>query len=84
MNTRSVEGKKAHGGRHRVVTKRASYREAVDWIARNDEPADMDLESIGGYISTQLVMSLFGVREVDVVIDVQRRRAALAEKEKAL
>jgi hypothetical protein len=35
------------------------YRFAVEWIAMNDNPADRDLDSIGGYISTLLLADMF-------------------------
>jgi len=35
--------------------------EGVEWIAMNDEPDDLDPESIAGYISTLLLSDLLGV-----------------------
>lgn len=58
--------------------KRASYREGVTWIALNDEPLDMDPDSIAGYISTILLADLFGVEAARVAKDVLRRRKAPA------
>ncbi len=40
--------------------KRASYREAVRWIAENDEPNTTDYMDIAQYVSTLLVADLFG------------------------
>ncbi len=36
------------------------YRKGVEWIALNDEPEDLDPESVAGYISTSLLADLFG------------------------
>lgn len=53
---------------------RASYRKGVEWIAWNDEPEDLDPESIAGFISTTLLADLFG-KEADVVAaDIVRHR----------
>lgn len=74
--------------------KRASYREAIDWIARNDNAGDdMPLEiypdaeanaeirgAIRGYISTSLVADLFGVDTDRVARDVVRARIDLARE----
>lgn len=55
--------------------KRASYREAVRWIAANDDTAWIT-EPIGGDIipsvSACLVADLFGVSEVRLIADVTR------------
>lgn len=37
------------------------YRRAIGFIACNDEPGDLDMESIIGYISVVLVSEAFGV-----------------------
>lgn len=54
--------------------KRASYREAVRWIAVNDEPTDTDSDSIAGYISTLLIADIFDVEPSKVANDVLRER----------
>lgn len=41
------------------MSKRASYREGIEYIALNDEPAELDVEQIQGYISVQLLAALF-------------------------
>jgi len=59
------------------VVKRASYREAVQWIASNDAPGDddaLEVEAVRGYISTCLVADLFGVEAERVARDVVRAR----------
>lgn len=57
--------------------KRASYREGVAWIALNDEPEEMDQESVKGYISVLLLADLFGKEPEDVAVDVLSYRKKL-------
>lgn len=54
--------------------KRASYREGVAWIANNDEPDELNLESIAAYISTSLLADLFRKDLNDVAKDILRVR----------
>ncbi len=55
--------------------KRASYREAVEWIAWNDDGADgPNVEVIDAYVSTALVADLFGVETMKVARDIARHR----------
>ena len=54
--------------------KRASYREGVYWIARNDEPTEGDAATIAGLISTLLLADLFHVDPERVARDVLRER----------
>jgi hypothetical protein len=54
--------------------KRASYREAVEWIALNDEPTGGVLEDVAGYISTLLIADLFGKDPQDVAAAIIRVR----------
>lgn len=55
--------------------KRASYRDAVDFIAFNDNAGDEDLpEAIEGYASTVLVASIFDVPVIKVATDVYKYR----------
>lgn len=61
--------------RLKVVTKRPTYREAVAWIALNDNTAAGDsVETIAGYISTLLVADLFGAEPRLVAVDIERCR----------
>lgn len=55
----------------------ASYRDAVDWIAYNDEPSDREVESVQGFISTLLVADIFKLPSERVARDV----IALRKKE---
>lgn len=54
--------------------KRASYRAGVAHIACNDEPTDLDADSVALYISTCLLADLFGVDVERVAADVVRKR----------
>ena len=57
--------------------KRASYREAVAWIAYNDDPGSSDsrdAEAVRGMISVGLVADIFGVDSERVAADVVRIR----------
>jgi hypothetical protein len=57
--------------------KRASYREAIDWIAQNDSPADLganDPVRVGELVSSVLIASIFGVEPERVGRDVVRCR----------
>lgn len=61
--------------------KRASYREAVAWIALNESPGDgADEGAIGSYMTTHLVADLFGTSDSRVAEDVARYRKRI-EKE---
>lgn len=59
---------------------RASYRKGVEWIAGNDEPEDLDPESVAGYISTTLLADLFGKDPLDVGRAVVRKRKQMVEQ----
>lgn len=54
--------------------KRASYREAVAWIAFNDEPSDRNPETVAEIISVVLIAELFGTTAERVAGDVIRFR----------
>jgi hypothetical protein len=57
--------------------KRANYRDAIAWIACNDdagEPDALNLETVHGYISVCLIADLFGVERERVARDVVRYR----------
>ncbi len=76
-------------GRKPVITKRASYREGVEWIALNDnaggdspktcgrdgEAQRVMRENIAGYVSTLLLADLFGADPLKVAGDIFRVRA---------
>jgi len=59
-----------------MPAKRPSYREAVRWIADNDEPLETDLETIAEMISVQLIADLFGKdpEGVAVAVAIERRQ----------
>jgi hypothetical protein len=61
--------------------KRASYRDAIDWIAQNDSAGDadaLDEDVVSGYVTSVLVADLFDVAAQRVGADVVKRRQALA------
>jgi hypothetical protein len=58
--------------------KRASYREAIKWIARNDESAnDDDFEATRNLVSVCLIADLFDVATEIVAQEVHRVRAKI-------
>lgn len=56
--------------------KRASYREAIEWIARNDDVDTLDEEAVSSYLTTGLVADLFGKEQSEVARAVVRLRLA--------
>lgn len=62
--------------------KRATYRDAIDWVAQNDSSGDPDAndpEAVAFLVSSVLVADIFGVDVARVGRDVVRRRAILAK-----
>lgn len=60
--------------------KRASYREAIDWIAQMDSAGDpdaLDPEAVQYLISSALVSTIFDVESIKVGNDVVKRRQVL-------
>jgi hypothetical protein len=61
--------------------KRASYREAIAWIALNESPADgADQDAIASYMTTHLVADMFGTSDSRVAEDVARARMRHAKQ----
>ena len=60
------------------MSKRASYREGVAWIAENDEPAEMDHDTVAGLISVCLLADLFGKEATEVAAAIIRLREKAA------
>lgn len=63
----------------RTKTKRASYREAIAWVAENDACGDddaCDLEVVESYLTVALVADLFGktTEEVGQAVVAYRKR----------
>lgn len=54
-----------------------SYREAIAWIAQNDEPSDLDVDNVAGYISTTLIADLWRKDPIEVATAVVRKREQL-------
>ena len=64
--------------------KRASYRDAIDWIAQNDSAGDsdaLDPEAAMYLVSSVLVADIFDVPSERVGRDVVRRRQQLKEQQ---
>ena len=63
--------------------KRASYRDAIDWIAQNDSAGEddaLDPEAAGSLVSAVLVADIFRVPSEKVGADIVRRRRVLRRK----
>ena len=58
----------------RSATRKASYMDGLDYIARNDEPTCMDDDEMVGMASVQLLAALFGIEPRWVAFDVVRIR----------
>lgn len=54
--------------------KSRGYRFGVAWIGENDEPNDLDPDTIDGYVSTLLLADLFGKDPKDVANDIVKYR----------
>lgn len=52
-----------------------SYREGIEAIALNDEPDELDPESIVGYASVLVLAAAFRTDQDKVAVDVARYRA---------
>ena len=52
--------------------KRASYREAIFWIANNDDTDWLDDQSPMLSVTASLVMDLFAVSEERLIADIRR------------
>lgn len=57
------------------------YRFGVEWIARNDEAGELDLETIQSIISVALLADITGKTTEEVARDVQRCREKIAKNE---
>lgn len=54
--------------------KRPSLKAAVEWIAHNDEPSEMDEDVMSGFPSVALIADLFGIEAIKVAQKVIRKR----------
>lgn len=61
--------------------KRPSLKAAIDWIARHDEPTEMDPSEMEGLISVVMVADLFGVEAMSVAERVIKQRNKIARLE---
>lgn len=55
---------------HKFASKSTLYRKGVEWIALNDEPSELDQETVSNQISTLLLADLFGIHEIAVADDI--------------
>lgn len=62
--------------------KRASYREAVMWLALNDEAMEFDVDTIDSFVTTKVIADIFGVPSVRVARDILRKRKEEARNER--
>lgn len=68
-----------------VLMKRASYRDAIYWIAQNDSAADDgadDPQTVGELVTSSLIADVFGVSALKVGTDVVRQREKLRRLER--
>lgn len=56
---------------------RPSYRVAIEWVALNDEPDELDVDEMSGLISVNLVAYLFGKSHESVAESVVKYRCKL-------
>lgn len=54
--------------------KRPSYRDAIAWVAQNDDPAVTDPELVHAAVTVGFVADLFGVDQEKVAADVVKFR----------
>ena len=52
--------------------KHPSYKNAIDYIAENDDPTVRDVDARSGQISIQLVSELFGLDSHRVALDERK------------
>lgn len=57
--------------------KRPGYRRAIEWIASNDEPTELEADEMDGLISVVLVADLFDIESARVAADVVKLRRKL-------
>lgn len=55
----------------------AKYRDAVRWIARNDDPGETDAETVQFNVTVGLVADVFGKACLDVARDVVTARTGV-------
>lgn len=49
----------------------ARYKEAVEWIAENDEPTIIVRAEIEGFVTTQLIADIFHKSCLEVATEIQ-------------
>lgn len=53
--------------------KRASYRDAIDWLANNDDCGWIEEPQFGLSVAASAVRDVFGVDDAKVLADVRRK-----------
>lgn len=59
----------------------AALRDAVDWIARNEEPHQVDAAAVAGTLTCALVADLWGKERDEIARKVVRLRKQIAREE---
>jgi len=54
--------------------KRASIKHAIEWIAENDEPEELDEELVKGQITVLLIADIFGKERIDIANKIVKYR----------
>lgn len=65
----------------RTAFKRASFTQAVKWIAFNDEPGEKDEQQIADSVTVMLIADIFGRPAQEVGRRVLRERIADEKRE---
>lgn len=66
------------------ITKHPSYREAIEYVALNDEPCVMSAKDIMYQPTTQLVNVIFGTPMEEIAQDIIRLRVKMVRRERRL
>ena len=64
--------------------KHPSYKNAIDYIAENDDPTVRDVDAMSGQISIQLVSELFGLDSHRVALDVVKYESIIVYETRSL
>jgi len=56
------------------MKRRPNYKSAIEWIAFNDEPNQLNSQLVSEYISTQLIADICGMDAMEVATDIVNLR----------
>ena len=62
---------------------RASYREAIEWVAMYDDPmlpGCLDADEVAKKKTVQLIADLYGKHAIEIAFAVVKKRAGLSRK----